>query len=320
MSRGSAKGRGPVDAMTEAASGPHLSRRQLRRIIDRYRVTSGKGFRLKDHDPADTAGHLLHRSQGDAMLLHGVQRLAELQEKLYAQNTWAMLCVLQAMDAAGKDGTIKHVMSGVNPQGIQVTSFKAPGPEELAHDFLWRANRALPARGHIGIFNRSHYEEVLVVRVHPEFLARQRLPEDLTGKRLWEQRLEAIAAFERYLARQGIVVLKFFLNLSKQEQRRRFLDRLEEKDKHWKFSASDLAERAFWDDYQHAYQAAIAATATPHAPWFVVPADNKWFTRLVVVGAMIEALEALDLQPPKLPAEQQAQLEAARQKLESEKD
>ncbi len=307
-----------MDAMADVANADHLSRKQMRRIIDRYRVTSGKGFRLKDHDPADTAGHLLAKSHADAMLLHGVQRLAELQEKLYAQNEWAMLCALQAMDAAGKDSTIKHVMSGVNPQGVQVTAFKAPGPDELAHDFLWRANRALPPRGHIGIFNRSHYEEVLAVRVHPEFLARQHLPEELIGKRVWDQRLEAIATFERYLTRQGTVVLKFFLNVSKQEQRRRFLDRLKEKDKHWKFSASDLAERAFWDDYQRAYQAAIAATATPHAPWFVVPADNKWFTRLIVVAAMIETLEALDLRLPELGSEQKSELEAARQKLEAE--
>ncbi len=224
-------------------------------------MTSGKGFRLKDHDPADTMGHLLSKPQAEAMLAHDVHRLAALQEKLYAQNEWAMLCVLQAMDAAGKDGTIKHVMSGVNPQGVRVTSFKAPGPEELAHDFLWRANRALPERGHIGIFNRSHYEEVLVVRVHPEVLERQHLPDEVLGKRMWDQRLEAIAAFERYLTRQGMVVLKFFLNVSRGEQKRRFLERLEEKDKHWKFSAGDLAERAFWDDYQHAYEEAIAATA-----------------------------------------------------------
>jgi PPK2 family polyphosphate:nucleotide phosphotransferase len=305
-----------MDATTAAA--PHLSRKQTRRILDRYRVSSGKGFRLKAFDPEDTAGHLLTKQQAEIMLAEDVRRLAALQEKLYAQNEWSMLCVLQAMDAAGKDGTINHVMSGVNPQGVRVTSFKAPGPEELAHDFLWRANRALPPRGHIGIFNRSHYEEVLVVRVHPEFLARQHLPEALIGKRVWDQRLEAIATFERYLTRQGTVVLKFFLNVSKEEQRRRFLDRLREKDKHWKFSASDLAERAFWDDYQHAYQAAIAATATPHAPWFVVPADNKWFTRLIVVAAMIETLEALDMKLPKLGSEHQAELEAARQKLEAE--
>jgi PPK2 family polyphosphate:nucleotide phosphotransferase len=296
----------------------NLSRKQIRRILDRYRVTSGKGFRLKDHDPGDTAGHLLPKDQANALLAHGVQRLSELQEKLYAQNSWAMLCVLQAMDAAGKDSTIKHVMSGVNPQGVHVTAFKAPGPEQLAHDILWRANRALPARGHIGIFNRSHYEEVLVVRVHPEFLEKQHLPKRLVDKRLWEQRLESIASFERNLTRQGIVVLKFFLNVSKEEQKRRFLERLDEKNKNWKFSASDLSERAFWDDYQHAYQEAITATATPHAPWFVVPADHKWFTRLIVVGAMIESLDGLQLTYPALSSDEQAALQVARLKLESE--
>ena len=191
---------------------------------------------------------------------------------------WSLLCVFQAMDAAGKDGTIKHVMSGVNPQGVQVTSFKQPGPEELAHDFLWRVMREAPERGRIGIFNRSHYEEVLVVRVHPDLLARQHLPELLT-KKMWDHRLEDIAAFERYLARQGTVILKFFLNVSKEEQKRRFLERMDHPNKNWKFSASDMAERAHWDDYMAAYQAAIAATAAPHAPWFVVPADHKWFTR-----------------------------------------
>ena len=307
-----------MDAIAAADTAQPLSRKQMRRILDRYRVASGKGFRLKDFDPADTAGHLLTKQQADMVVAQDVHRLAALQDKLYAQNEWAVLCVLQAMDAAGKDSTIKHVMSGVNPQGVRVTSFKAPGPEELAHDFLWRANRALPPRGHIGIFNRSHYEEVLVVRVHPELLQHQRLPPELLGKRVWDQRLEAITAFERHLTRQGMVVLKFFLNVSKQEQKRRFLERLEEKDKHWKFSASDLAERAFWDDYQYAYQEAIAATAASHAPWFVVPADNKWFTRLIVVAAMIETLETLDLSLPAPTAEQQAALEVARQKLESE--
>ena len=307
-----------MDAIADAGTAPSLSREQMRRILDRYRVTSGKGFRLRDFDPADTAGHLLAKPHADLVVAQDVQRLAALQDKLYAQNEWAVLGVLQAMDAAGKDSTIKHVMSGVNPQGVQVTSFKAPGPEELAHDFLWRANRALPPRGHIGIFNRSYYEEVLVVRVHPELLERQHLPKELLGKRLWDQRLEAIATFERYLTQQGMVVLKFFLNLLKQEQKRRFLERLEEKDKHWKFSASDLAERAFWDDYQLAYQEEIVATAAPHAPWFVVPADNKWFTRLIVVAAMIEAIEALDLNLPAPTPEQQAALAAARRKLESE--
>ena len=308
-----------MDADADVAQTLKLSRKDIRGILDRYRVTSGKGFRLKDCDPTDTAGRLLPKGQANALLARGVQRLSELQEKLYAQNGWAMLCVLQAMDAAGKDGTIKHVMSGVNPQGVQVTSFKAPGPEALAHDFLWRANLALPARGHIGIFNRSHYEEVLVVRVHPEILERQHLPKELVGRRLWDQRLEAIAAFERYLTRQGTVVLKFFLNVSKQEQKRRFLDRLDEKDKNWKFSANDLSERVFWDDYQHAYQEAITATASPHAPWFVVPADNKWFTRLIVVAAMIEALDGLQLKVPVLSSDEQASLQVARVKLESEK-
>jgi PPK2 family polyphosphate:nucleotide phosphotransferase len=295
-----------------------LPRKKMRELLDRYRVTDGKSFRLKEHDPADTAGHLLSKPQADELLESGVERLAKLQERLYAQNSWAVLCVLQAMDAAGKDGTIEHVMSGVNPQGVQVTSFKAPGPEELAHDFLWRANRALPARGHIGIFNRSHYEEVLVVRVHPDLLEKQHLPQEVINKKLWDQRLESIAAFEQHLSRQGIVVLKFFLHLSKGEQKRRFLERLNDPDKHWKFSAGDLAERAFWKDYQRSYEQAIAATAAPYAPWFVVPADKKWFSRLIVVGAMIDALEALDLQFPELSEDQTAALDVARVQLEAE--
>ena len=290
----------------------------MRRILDRHRVTSGKGFRLKHHDPADTGGRLVTQSAAEDIVAQDVQRLSSLHDRLYARNEWAMLCVFQAMDAGGKDSAIKHVMTGVNPQGVQVTPFKAPGPEELAHDFLWRINRALPQRGTIGIFNRSHYEEVLAVRVHPEFLARQHLPKELQGKKVWDQRLQAIADFERYLTRQGLVVLKFFLNVSKEEQKRRFLDRLEQREKHWKFSPSDIAERAHWDDYQSAYQAAIAATATPHAPWFVVPADHKWYTRLIVVAAMIEALEALELKIPELTPQQQAELDVAHKKLESE--
>jgi PPK2 family polyphosphate:nucleotide phosphotransferase len=290
----------------------------MRRILDRHRVTSGKGFRLKHHDPADTGGRRVTQSAAENMVAQDVQRLSSLHDRLYARNEWALLCVFQAMDAGGKDSAIKHVMTGVNPQGVQVTPFKAPGPEELAHDFLWRINRALPERGTIGIFNRSHYEEVLAVRVHPEFLARQHLPKQLQGKKLWDQRLQAIADFERYLMRQGLVVLKFFLNVSREEQKRRFLDRLEQREKHWKFSPSDMAERAHWDAYQAAYQAAIAATATPHAPWFVVPADHKWYTRLIVVAAMIEALEALDLKLPDLTPQQQAELDVARKKLESE--
>jgi PPK2 family polyphosphate:nucleotide phosphotransferase len=305
-------------AVEDTVSTRHLPRKQARKLLDRYRVTSGKGLRLKDYDPTDTAGHMIPKAEADARLALGVEHLAALQEKLYAQDRWAMLCVLQAMDAAGKDGTIKHVMSGVNPQGVQVTSFKAPGPEALAHDFLQRCVLALPERGRIGIFNRSHYEEVLVVRVHPEILEREHLPRELLGKKLWEYRMDAIAAFERHLSRQGTLVLKFFLHVSKAEQKRRFLERLAETDKHWKFSASDLTERDFWDDYQYAYQEAIAATATPEAPWFIVPADNKWFTRIIVVEAMIEALEALDLRIPAPTEAEEAALEAARRKLESE--
>jgi len=290
----------------------------IHHILDRYRVTAGQDFHLKEFDPGDTAGHLLSRELAETMVAEDVHRLSKLHDRLYVRDEWALLCVFQAMDAGGKDSTIKHVMTGVNPQGVQVTSFKVPGPEELAHDFLWRINRALPERGTIGIFNRSQYEEVLAVRVHPDLLKRQRLPRESLGRSIWEHRLQSIYDFERHLTWQGIVVLKFFLHVSKEEQKRRFLDRLDQREKHWKFSPSDIAERAFWDDYQHAYQEAIAATAAPHAPWFVVPADNKWFTRLIVVAAMIEALEALDLTVPDLTAEQQAALSEARKKLESE--
>ncbi|MFI4981555.1 MAG: polyphosphate kinase 2 family protein [Nevskiales bacterium] len=295
-----------------------MTRGQIRKLLDRTRITDGRRFRLKHHDPADTAPDLVDRSQAAALLAAGVARLSDLQELLYAQHSWSLLCVFQAMDAAGKDGTIKHVMSGVNPQGVQVTSFKAPGPEELDHDFLWRIMRNLPERGRIGIFNRSHYEEVLVVRVHPDILARQRAPAQLDGRKLWKHRLDDIAGFERYLARQGTVILKFFLNVSKEEQKRRFLERMDHPSKNWKFSAGDIAERGHWDEYVAAYQDAIAATSGPHAPWFVVPADNKWFTRLVVVEAIIDALEALHLAPPKLSPEGHARLAAARQLLESE--
>ena len=304
--------------LAEEAEALGLPAKQVRKLLDRYRVTSGKQFRLKDYDPEDTAGHLLDKEKADALLTASVHRLATLQERLYAQGSWALLCVFQAMDAAGKDGTIKHVLTGVNPQGVHVTSFKAPGPEELAHDFLWRAVRALPERGRIGIFNRSYYEEVLVVRVHPDLLDRQHLPRSLVGKDIWDQRLEAIADFERHLACQGTAIVKFYLNLSKDEQRRRFLARLETPEKNWKFDAADLAERAYWDEYQAAYQTAIAATATPQAPWFVVPADHKWFAHLVVVTALIEALENLDLAFPEVSASQRAALEAARARLEAE--
>jgi PPK2 family polyphosphate:nucleotide phosphotransferase len=295
-----------------------VTRKELRRLVERFRVADGKGFRLKHFDPGDTADDLVDRERSEALLADGVKRLAALQRLLYPQDQWALLCLFQAMDAAGKDGTISHVMSGVNPQGVSVTSFKQPGPEDLAHSFLWRVMRALPARGQIGIFNRSHYEEVLVVRVHPDLLARQHLPPALTGKKLWKHRLEDIAAVERYLTRQGLVLLKFFLHLSKDEQKRRFLARLDTPDKNWKFSAADIAERAHWDDYKHAYEEAIAATATPKAPWFVIPADHKWFSRLVVVEAMVAVLEDLDLHVPELDAEARARLDQARKQLEAE--
>lgn len=288
-------------------------------LPQRYRITDGEKFRLEDHDPADTGGLSLDADAAAEMLHRDVEILSELQDRLYAQNRWALLTIFQAMDAAGKDGTIKHVMSGVNPQGVRVVSFKQPGPEELAHDFLWRVMRELPERGRIGVFNRSHYEEVLVVRVHPEFLEHQHLPESLVEKKhFWRDRLADIAAFERYLAHQGMIVQKFFLHVSKDEQRRRFLARLDDPRKNWKFSAADLAERAHWDDYMDAYERAIAGTAAPHAPWYVVPADHKWFSHLVVVAAMIEALEELHLHWPRVPAAERAALEAARERLESE--
>ncbi len=284
--------------------------------LARYRIEAGAGFRLKHHDPADHGG--VDPVAGAALLADGVARLSALQTLLYPQHAWALLCVFQGMDAAGKDGAIGHVMSGVNPQGVSVTSFQAPGPEELAHDFLWRVSRALPKRGQIGIFNRSHYEDVLVVRVHPELLERQHLPASLAGKHVWKHRLADIAAWELYLARQGIVLLKFFLHLSKDEQRRRLLARLDDPDKAWKFSAADLAERQYWDGYQRAYEKAIRATAAPHAPWYVVPADHKWFARLVVVEAMIAALEALGLHRPVIHPAQAEELAAARRLLADE--
>jgi PPK2 family polyphosphate:nucleotide phosphotransferase len=295
-----------------------MNARDMRRLVARYRVEDGAGFSLAARDPADTGGLDLGKSEAAALLREGIERLARDQDMLYAQDRWAVLCLFQAMDAAGKDSAIKHVFSGVNPQGCQVTSFKAPGPVELDHDFLWRHAAALPARGRIGIHNRSWYEEVLVVRVHPELLERQRLPPRLVTERIWQERLEDIAAFERYLARQGVVVLKFFLHLSKEEQRRRFLRRIEEPEKNWKFEARDVAERRHWDAYQAAYEAAIRATAAPHAPWFVVPADRKWFTHLVVAGALAQAMEALDLHYPVVGEAQRAALERARRELEEE--
>jgi PPK2 family polyphosphate:nucleotide phosphotransferase len=273
-------------------------KRKTPEALARYRITSGRGFRIADHEP-DAAGSMgLTKGDAPEILAQGIERLSELQDMLYAQNRWSVLCLFQAMDAAGKDGTIKHVFSGVNPQGCHVTSFKAPSNIELDQDFLRRHMLALPSRGQIGIHNRSWYEEVLVVRVHPDILARQQLPGALVTKNIWRERLEDIAATERYLGRQGIVVLKFFLNVSQEEQRRRFLGRLDEPEKNWKFRPADVSERRHWDDYMAAYEEAIRATATPEAPWYIVPADRKWLTRLVVVGAIIEALEKLDLHYP----------------------
>lgn len=293
--------------------------KRIRAFIARHKVERGRDFRLKYHDPADTGGLAdADKPEAQAWLKQGVEWLAEEQEKLYAQDRWAVLCVFQAMDAAGKDGTIKHVMSGVNPTGVQVTSFKQPSAEELDHTFLWRAARALPERGRIGIFNRSHYEDVLIARVHPAVLAAQKLPPALLGKKLWEQRYEDIRNFEQHLARNGVLVLKFFLHVSREEQRRRFLERLNEPEKNWKFSTADVRERAYWDDYQRAYQDAIAATASPYAPWYVVPADNKWYMRLVVVAAIVEAIEALGLRYPETPPEERAQFAELRAQLESE--
>src|SRR5580693_9431028 len=262
------------------------------KLAHKYRVESGKHFRLKDYDPADT-GHLHSKENAADALQKAILRTAELQDKLYAQNNWAMLLIFQAMDAAGKDGAIKHVMSGVNPQGCQVFSFKQPSAEDLAHDFMWRYAKCFPERGRIGIFNRSYYEEVLIVRVHKEILKRQKLPPSLVGKRIWDERLADIAHFEDYLTRQGVIILKFFLHLSREEQRKRFMKRLDRPEKHWKFAPSDVRERKFWDDYMDAFERAIRATSSEHAPWYVVPADNKWFTRLVVAAAIVEVVESL---------------------------
>jgi PPK2 family polyphosphate:nucleotide phosphotransferase len=294
--------------------------RRIEALVSPYRVTRGKRFRLRAFDPGDT--HRLDSADKDdakEWLARGVEWLAEEQQRLYAQNRWSVLLIFQAMDAAGKDSTIKHVMSGVNPQGCQVSSFKEPSSTELDHDFLWRSTCRLPERGRIGIFNRSYYEEVLVVRVHPELLARQQLPREVVGKRIWDERLEDIASFERYLARNGTLILKFFLHVSRGEQRKRFLERIDRPDKQWKFSLGDVEERRHWRAYMRAYEEAIRATAAPHAPWFVVPADNKWFTRLVVVAAIVQAVERLGLAYPKVGRAQRAVLARGRRMLESER-
>ena len=284
------------------------------KLAKTYRVEKGKHFRLKDFDPADT-GHWHSKEHAEEALLQGVARTVELQDMLYAQDNWAVLLIFQGMDAAGKDGVISHVMSGVNPQGCQVYSFKVPTETELQHDFLWRTTCSLPERGHIGIFNRSYYEEVLVVRVHPEILKSQKTPPSLVTKRIWDERFEDICSFERHMTRSGTVIRKFFLNLSKKEQKRRFLERLEEPEKNWKFSAADIRERKYWDDYQDAYEDMIRNTATEDAPWYVVPADNKWFTRLVVSMVLVDTLESLDLSYPKVDPKKRKELEAAKKIL-----
>jgi PPK2 family polyphosphate:nucleotide phosphotransferase len=291
----------------------------LAKTLRRFRIDKPDKFRLSDYDPADTCGLDIEKADAKAMLASGVERLAALQEKLYAQDRWAVLAIFQAMDAAGKDGAIEHVMSGVNPQGCQVHSFKAPSHEELDHDFLWRIAKALPERGRIGIFNRSHYEEVLVVRVHPELLGRQQLPKTLLGKDIWKQRFKSIRKFERHLARNGVLILKFFLHVSKEEQRQRFLARLNEPAKRWKFNMDDVAERKLWDKYMHAYEDAIRHTSRDEAPWYVVPADNKPFARLVIAEAIVDAMEGLQLQFPKVEGAALAQLNKVRGALEAEK-
>ncbi len=295
---------------------PEKFARLCHRLSRSYCVTHGRQFRLKDVDPADTLGLKSEDKPGAReALAQGVETLARLQDRLYAQDRWAVLLIFQAMDAAGKDSVIKHVMSGVNPQGCQVHAFKAPSAEELDHDFLWRCWKRLPERGRIGIFNRSYYEETLIVRVHPEWLDRQKLPPRLVTPRIWQERFEDIRHLERYLHRNGVLVRKFFLHVSKGEQKRRFLERIENPDKNWKFSAADVAERHCWKAYQAAYEEMVRHTATPEAPWYVVPADHKWFTRLVVAAAVIDALTSLDLRYPKLRPAQRRELAAARRAL-----
>ena len=291
---------------------------QLEKYVAPFRITTGKGFRLKHFAPDDTCGLQLDKSEATELLKRGVEWLAKEQDLLYAENRWSLLLIFQAMDAAGKDSTIKHVMSGLNPQGCQVFAFKQPSQEDLEHDFLWRHVRCLPERGRIGIFNRSYYEEVLVVRVHPDLLKAQRLPASCMSKDIWDERLADIAHFEKYLSRQGTVVLKFFLYLSRDEQKKRFLERLDKPQKHWKFAMSDVRERGYWSDYMRAYEEAITATASKRAPWFVVPADNKWFTRLVVAAAIVETVEQLQLSYPRVSSQKMRELRAIRDALARE--
>jgi len=285
----------------------------LKNLAKRYRVTDGR-FRLKDVDPDDT-WKFGSREEADRLLTASLEKLCDMQEQLYAQDRWTLLLIFQAMDAAGKDSTIKHVMSGVNPQGCEVISFKAPSSEELDHDFLWRCQRQLPERGRIGIFNRSYYEEVLVVRVHRELLDKEKVPRELVTKNIWQERFEDITAYERYLSRNGIVVRKFFLHVSKKEQKKRFLSRLDEPEKHWKFSVTDIAERRHWPQYMDAYEDMIQNTASGRAPWYVVPADHKWFTRLVVAAVVVDTLKSLKVTYPKVDAEKRKEIAAGRAAL-----
>ena len=291
--------------------------KKLRSLATDYRIDHGKKFRLQDFDPSDTAGLSKDfKEESEQLLQHSTEQLAEMQDKLYAQDRWGLLLIFQAMDAAGKDGTIKHVMSGINPQGCQVFSFKSPSAEELNHGYLWRTSKCMPGRGKIGIFNRSYYEEVLVVRVHPEMLDAERVPQACIDDNIWKERFEDIAAFERYATRNGTAIRKFFLNVSKEEQKRRFLSRLDEPEKNWKFSASDVRERGFWDEYQSCYEDMIRHTSSKHAPWIIVPADNKWFARLVVSSVIVDALAEMKLSYPEVNDEKKRALAAARRELE----
>ncbi len=291
---------------------------KIEALARRYRIDSPDAFRLSDIDPGDTADLDIDKAEARELLKDSIEKLAKYQDMLYAQDRWAVLAIFQAMDAAGKDSAIEHVMSGVNPQGCQVYAFKAPTSHELDHDFMWRTTIAMPERGRIGIFNRSYYEEVLVVRAHPEILAKQKLPPKLVGENIWTERFEDIRAFETYQARNGTLILKFFLHVSKEEQARRFIERIDEPEKNWKFDIGDLAERELWNDYMRYYEETIRETSRPHAPWFVVPADKKWFTRLVVASALVEAMESLDLHYPKIDAATRDQLRKARMLLAAE--
>ncbi|HEY7058465.1 MAG TPA: polyphosphate kinase 2 family protein [Vicinamibacterales bacterium] len=294
-----------------------MAKKRMKKLVDPYIIRDGRDFRLKDFDPGDTGGIKTDKPAAEGLLQDGVARLRDLQEKLYAQDRWGLLLVFQAMDAAGKDGAIKHVMSGINPQGCQVYSFKQPSTQELDHDFLWRNMVCLPERGRIGIFNRSYYEEVLVVRVHPELLEKQQIPSELVTRRIWKERFDDINGFERYLSRNGYVIRKFFLHLSKKEQAKRFEKRLDDPDKQWKFSLGDLREREKWKDYAAAYEDAIRHTSTHHAPWVIVPANKKWFARWVVAATVIDALEGLDLAFPKVTPAKRLELQKGRRILQA---